>query len=40
MYFPEKKYNFMHFERPFKMHKVRFFPENMKKILGFTSKFR
>ena len=24
---------------PFKMHKIIFFPENMKKILGFTSKF-
>ena len=25
---------------PFKMHKILFFPENLKKILGFTSKFR
>ena len=25
---------------PFKMHKIMFFPENLKKILGFTSKFR
>ena len=25
---------------PFKMHKVIFFPENMKTILGFTSKLR
>ena len=25
---------------PFKMHKIIFFPENLKKILGFTSKFR
>ena len=42
-FFSEKKlYNFMHFERnlPFKMHKIIFFPENLKKILGFTSKFR
>ena len=27
-------------EMPFKMHKINFFPENLKKILGFTSKFR
>ena len=36
--------NFIHFERhfisPFKMHKIIFFPENLKKILGFTCKFR
>ena len=25
---------------PFKMHKIYIFPENPKKILGFTSKFR
>ena len=25
---------------PFKMHKIIFFPENLKKNLGFTSKFR
>ena len=25
---------------PFKMHKIIFFPENLKKILGFTCKFR
>ena len=25
---------------PFKMHKMIFFPENLKKILGFTTKFR
>ena len=25
---------------PFKMHKIIFFPENLKKFLGFTSKFR
>ena len=25
---------------PFKMQKLIFFPENLKKILGFTSKFR
>ena len=40
-FFLEKKYNFMHFEgiSPFKMHKIIFFPDNLKKILGFTSKF-
>ena len=27
----------MHF--PFKMHEIFFFPENLIKILGFTSKF-
>ena len=27
-------------ELPFKMHKIIFFSENLKKILGFTSKFR
>ena len=38
----KKKYNFMHFEciSPFKMHKIIFFPENLKKILGCTSKLR
>ena len=32
----------MHFDGivPFKMHKILFFPEKLKKILGFTSKFR
>ena len=25
---------------PFKMHKIIFFWENLKKVLGFTSKFR
>ena len=25
---------------PFKMHKIIFFPENLKKILGLTGKFR
>ena len=32
----------MHFEgiSPFKMHKIIFFPENLKKILGFTGQFR
>ena len=32
----------MYFERHFilKMHKIIFFPENLKKFLGFTSKFR
>ena len=25
---------------PFKMHKIIFFPENLKKILAFTSQFR
>ena len=25
---------------PFKMYQILFFPENLKKILGFTSKFR
>ena len=25
---------------PFKMHKFIFFPDNLKKILGFTNKFR
>ena len=25
---------------PFKMHKIISFPENLKKILGFTSKYR
>ena len=41
-FFSGKIDNFMHFERqmPFKMHKVIFFPENLKKILGLTSKFR
>ena len=38
--FSEKIYNFMHFERPFKMHKIIFFPENLTKIQGFTSTFR
>ena len=38
IFFFEKKN--MHFERPFKMHKILFFPENLKKIIGFTSKFR
>ena len=33
-----KKYYFMHLA--FKMHKIIFFPENLKKILGFASKFR
>ena len=27
-------------EMPFKMHKINFSPENMKKILGFSSKYR
>ena len=31
-----KKYNFMHFER----NKIISFQENLKKNLGFTSKFR
>ena len=37
-----KKINFMHFERkmPFKMHKIIFFPENLKKNLVFTRKLR
>ena len=37
-----EKYDFMHFERhmPYKMHKIIFFPENLKTILGFTSKLR
>ena len=30
----------MHFERPFKMHKIIFFPDNLKRILGFTNKFK
>ena len=30
----------MHFETPFKMYKIIFFPENLKKFLGYTSKFR
>ena len=30
----------MQFERLFKMHKVIIFPENLKKIQGFTSKLR
>ena len=32
----------MHSERhfAFQMHKIIFFPENLKQILGFTSKFR
>ena len=32
-FFLEKIYNFMHFERhmPFKIHKIMFFPENLKK---------
>ena len=36
------KYIFMHFERhfAFKMHKIIFFSENLKKNLGFTSKLR
>ena len=38
MFFSGKKY-FMHLKgiSPFKMHKVIFFPENLEKILGFTS---
>ena len=40
MQFEGQNYNFMYFERHFKMHKIIFFPENLKKILGFTSKFR
>ena len=36
IFFSGKKNDFMHF----KMHKVIFFPEKLKKILGFTSKFR
>ena len=35
--FFRKKYNFMHFERHFERI---FFLENLKKILGFSSKFR
>ena len=37
-----KKINFTHLKGilPFKMHKIIFFPEKRKKILGFTSKFR
>ena len=37
-----EKYHFMHFERhlPFKIHDIIFFPENLKKNLGFTSRFR
>ena len=31
--FSWNKYNFMHFERHFKMHKIMFFLENLKKIL-------
>ena len=27
-------------EKPFKMHKIIFFPETLKQILGFTSKLR
>ena len=40
IFFLEEKYNFMHFEMPFKMHKILFFQEYLKKILGFTSKSR
>ena len=38
----EKNIKFYAFRKailPFKMHKIIFFPENLKKILGFTSKF-
>ena len=42
--FSGKKYNFMHFERHFAFQTAYnlsfFFPENLKKFLGFTSKFR
>ena len=39
-FFSGKKYNLVHFERhlPFKI--IFFFSEYLKKILGFTSKFR
>ena len=42
IFFSGKKYNFMHFENhlPFKMQKNFIFSRNLKKILGFTSKFR
>ena len=37
LFFPGSKYNLMHFEKLFKMHKIiYFFPENLKKILVFT----
>ena len=35
-----KFYAFLKGISPFKMHKIIFFPENLRKILGFTSKFR
>ena len=39
--FSGKKYNFIHLIGilPFKMHKIIFFPENLKKILRFIDKF-
>ena len=49
IFFSGKKYDFIHFERhfailkailPFKKHRIIFFPDNLKKILSFTSKFR
>ena len=40
-HFASKKKKIMHFERSFKMlHIIYFYTENLKKILGFTSKFR
>ena len=38
--FSGKKYNLIHFERHFKMHKIIFFPRKPEKILCSTSKFR
>ena len=43
LFFLEKKYIILCIlkgKMPFKMHKIIFFPKNLKKILGFTSKFR
>ena len=37
LFFATRKKFFMHL--PFKMHKITLFPENLKKNLGFTSKF-
>ena len=40
--FFRKKYDIMHFERPFAFQNALnyIFPENTKNILGFTSKYR
>ena len=35
LFFSWKKNKFMHFERPFKMNKIVFFPEKLEQILGF-----